>query len=262
MATRKAVIEVRGLGTVLGGQTIHDALDLDVTEREVLAIVGGSGSGKTVLLRELSLLMEPTKGSIRLFGEDHRKLRGERLRDFRADIGIMFQQGALFTGMSVLENVEFPLKEHTRLDRSSRAELAMIKLSLAGFPQDGCHKKPAELSGGMVKRAALARALALDPALLFLDEPTAGLDPVTAAAFDDRILELRDLLGLTVVLVTHDLDSLWRISDRVAFLARKRVLMAASIADISRSDETEIRAYFQGPRQGGRPENDESVQGD
>ncbi len=247
------MIEVHDLDTDIGGQQIHRQLNLDVRRREILAIVGGSGTGKTLLLREIGLLLEPTRGTIRLFGADHRRIRGKALQTLRASIGIMFQQGALFTGMTVLENIMFPLQEHTKLDRRSREELAMIRLGLAGLSADACHKRPAELSGGMVKRAALARALALDPALLLLDEPTAGLDPVTAAAFDERILELRELLGLTVVLVTHDMDSLWRVSDRIAFLARRKVLATGPIAEISRSGETEIQAYFRGPRKGGPP---------
>ncbi|MCC5812551.1 MAG: ATP-binding cassette domain-containing protein [Ectothiorhodospiraceae bacterium] len=243
-----AILQAKGLETRLGGNLIHQNLDLDVRPGEILAIVGGSGSGKTVLLRELILLLRPTRGTIHLFGRDCSHVSPDAMRKLREQIGVMFQHGALFTGMSVAENVMLPMQEHTRLRRSTLEELAMIKIRLAGLPPEAAARKPSELSGGMVKRAALARALALDPELLFLDEPTAGLDPVSAGAFDDRILELRELLGLTVVMITHDMDSLWRATDRVAFLADRRVVANQPIAELTANPHPAIQAYFAGPR--------------
>jgi phospholipid/cholesterol/gamma-HCH transport system ATP-binding protein len=240
----EAAIEARSLATLAGARVLHRDLDLTVRRGEVLALVGGSGSGKTVLLRTLSLLQESAGGQLTVLGEDAAALGAVELRTLRRRIGILFQHGALFTGLSVLENICLPLAEYTGLAPASRRELAMLRIGLAGLPPDAAHKFPGELSGGMIKRAALARALALDPELLFLDEPSAGLDPVTSAGLDDLLAGLRELMGLTVVMVTHDLDSIARISDRVAFLGRGALLAVAPVAQLAESDEPEIRAYF------------------
>ncbi len=245
---RQTVVDVRELETRLGGNLIHQHLNLDVKHGEILAIVGGSGSGKTVLLRHMILLTRPTSGTVELFGEDCRRPSPATLRRLRRRIGVMFQHGALFTGMTVLENVCFPIIEHGNMRRGEREELAMLKIRLAGLPPEAAGKLPNELSGGMVKRAALARSLAMDPELLFLDEPTAGLDPVSAGAFDERIMELRELLGLTVVMITHDLDTLWTATDRVAFLAERRVVAEAPIAELVGTPHPEISGYFTGIR--------------
>lgn len=243
-ATQGMAIEVRGLVNRFGSQTVHENLDLDVPRGSVIALVGGSGSGKTVLLNNLIMLTQPTEGRIRVLGQDIAGLGLRERQALQLRLGVMFQMGALFTSLTVLENVCLPLVEHTDLPRDLREEIGMLKIRLAGLPAEAAHKLPSALSGGMVKRAALARALALDPEILFLDEPTSGLDPVGARAFDALVLELRELLGLTVFQITHDLDSIWHGVDSVAFLARKRVLAMAPAADLARRDEPELRAYF------------------
>ncbi|ANX05378.1 ABC transporter ATP-binding protein [Immundisolibacter cernigliae] len=247
-------IEAVSLATLAGGRVLHRDLSLTVHRGEVLAVVGGSGSGKTVLLRTLSLLQPPAGGQLTVLGQDAARLDAGGLRALRRCIGILFQQGALFTGLSVLDNVCLPLAEYTGLSLADRRELGMLRLGQAGLPADAAGKFPDELSGGMIKRAALARALALDPELLFLDEPSAGLDPVTAAGLDELLGDLRDLLGLTVLMVTHDLDSIARVSDRVAFLGRGALLAVAPVAELAASQEPEIRAYFAAsPRDFGKP---------
>lgn len=245
---REHVVEVRDLETRFGETLVHQHLDLDVERGEILAIVGGSGSGKTVLLRHMILLTRPSRGAVRLFGQDCSHPSADELRALRRRIGVMFQHGALFTGMTVLENVCFPIAEHSRLKQAQREELGMLKIRLAGLPAEAAGKLPNELSGGMIKRATLARALAMDPELLFLDEPTSGLDPVSAGAFDERIMELRELLGLTVVMITHDLDTLWTATDRVAFLADRKVVAAAPIAELVNTSHPAISGYFTGTR--------------
>lgn len=246
--TPAPVIEARGVTTRIGQTVIHEGLDLAVTRGEILGIVGSSGGGKTTLLRALALLHPIAGGEVRLFDTPVRSLRARELRALRARLAVMFQQGALFTALTVLENICLPLREHTRLSQGLIEELAVIKLQLVGLPPEAAGKYPSELSGGMVKRAALARALALDPEVVFLDEPTAGLDPVGAAAFDELIVNLKQLLGLTVILVTHDVDALWTVTDRVAFLGRGQLLGVAPIAELARSPEPAVEAYFQGPR--------------
>lgn len=241
-------IEIRNLRTCFGSVCVHDGLNLEVRRGEVLALVGGSGSGKTTLLRELIMLQQPTAGSIRVLGEELVEIRGAVADRLRRRWGVMFQKGALFSGLTVLENVAVPMQEHTELPKSLIQELASLKVLLAGLPASATQKYPRELSGGMLKRAAVARALALDPELLFLDEPSAGLDPVSAEGLDELVLRLKDSLGLTVVMITHDLDSLWRVADRVAFLGEKRVIGLASMAELSRDTHPTIQAYFQGPR--------------
>jgi len=242
------VIEIRGLKTQFGSLVIHENLDLSVRRGEVVALVGGSGSGKTTLLREIIMLTEPAAGSIRLF--DHEVVGASRHEALLLSrrFGMLFQRGALFTSLTIRENVATPLHEHTHLSLKSIDEIADLKIALAGLPANAADKYPAELSGGMIKRAGLARALALDPELLFLDEPSAGLDPVSANALDELIVQLKESLRLTVVLVTHDLDSLWRVTDRVAFLGERRVIGYDSIAKLSRSEHPLIKSYFSGPR--------------
>ena len=242
------VIEVRGLTCRYGDDTVLDGVDLDVGRHEVFALVGGSGAGKTTLLRQLILLDTPHAGSVRLFGEEVAGLDEAAADRMRQRLGVMFQQGALFSSLTVLDNVAVPLLEHTPLPRATVRELALLKLALVGLPADAGRLYPRELSGGMRKRAAVARALALDPELLFLDEPSAGLDPVSASDMDELIMQLRDSLGLTVVLVTHDLDTLCRATDRVAFLSGGRIVASGGVAELRASAHPEVHAYFTGPR--------------
>lgn len=244
----KDIIEVRGVRNQFGSQVVHDRLDLDVRRGEILSIVGGSGTGKSVLLRTIVGLNRPAAGSVRVFGEDLLTLPAPRRAEVERRFGVLFQKGALFSSLTVSENVALPLIEHAGLPAAAAAQLAALKIALAGLPAGAGDKYPADLSGGMVKRAALARALALDPDILFLDEPTAGLDPIGAAAFDQLILTLRDALGLTVFLVTHDLDTIYTITDRVAVLAHKRVLVNAGLEAVAATDDPWIREYFHGPR--------------
>jgi len=245
---RETVIEVRGLINRFGTQTVHENLDLDVYRGEIIGIVGGSGTGKSVLLRTIIGLVRPIAGEVRVFGENLLSLPEERRSQLERRFGVLFQSGALFSSLTVAENIALPLIEHAGLPRMDATRLAGVKLALAGLPVDAGRKYPSELSGGMIKRAALARALALDPEILFLDEPTAGLDPISAAAFDSLIVTLRNALGLTVFLVTHDLDTLYSTCDRVAVLSQKRVLAAAPIDEVARTDDPWVQAYFNGPR--------------
>ncbi len=246
--TREPVISITDLKNQFGSLVIHEHLDLTIQLGEIVGLVGGSGSGKTTLVRAVIMLLRPEAGSIRLFGQELLGIGEAAAQPLRRRFGMLFQQGALFGGLTVKENVGVPLKEHTALGTAEIDELAELKIALAGLPLHAVDKYPSELSGGMLKRAALARALALDPELLLLDEPTAGLDPVAAAAFDDLLVQLRDSLGLTVVMVTHDLDSLWRTTNRVAFLGERRVLECLPMAQLVRVEHPLIKAYFQGPR--------------
>ena len=243
-------IRVRGLKNQFGEQVVHDGLDLDVRRGEILGVVGGSGTGKSVLMRSIIGLQTPAEGEISVFGQPALGLTDAgALRDVRRRWGVLFQGGALFSTLTVAENVQVPIKEYYRnYSKDVLDQIAAYKVVLAGLPADAGPKYPAELSGGMVKRAALARALALDPALLFLDEPTAGLDPISAAAFDELIRELADTLGLTVLLITHDLDTLHTVCDRVAVLADKRVIAIGTIAELVATDHQWIQDYFGGPR--------------
>lgn len=244
----ESIIQVRGLVNRFGSHVVHENLDLDVRRGEILSVVGGSGTGKSVLLRSIVGLVRAASGSVRVFGEDLLALPTAQRSLLERRFGVLFQKGALFSSLTVSENVALPLIEHARLSRAEAARLAEVKIALAGLPAIAGDKYPSELSGGMIKRAALARALALDPDILFLDEPTAGLDPIGAAAFDQLILTLRNALGLTVFLVTHDLDTIYTITDRVAVLAQKRVLVNDSLAVVSALEDEWIQEYFHGPR--------------
>ena len=241
-------IRVRGLVNRFGSQTVHEDLDLDVRRGEILGVVGGSGTGKSVLMRSILGLRTPDEGQIEVLGRDARADDAESRLHIERNTGVLFQDGALFSSLTVGENVQVPLKEHHReLPERWHYELALLKVKLAGLPADAINKLPSQLSGGMRKRAGLARALALDPPLLFLDEPTAGLDPIGAAAFDRLIKTLQEALGLTVFLITHDLDTLYAICDRVAVLADRRVVANAPLPDIEKLDHPWIQEYFHGP---------------
>ncbi|HEV7158101.1 MAG TPA: ATP-binding cassette domain-containing protein [Caulobacteraceae bacterium] len=243
-----APIVVRGLTSRFGSQVVHEGLDLTIPRGEVVGVVGGSGSGKTVLLNTIIGLKAPDAGSVRIFGQDIRFARRRVWTAIERRWGVLFQSGALWSNLTVKENVAAPMIEHTELTQREIDELADLKIALAGLPAGTGALKPSELSGGMTKRAALARALALDPELLFLDEPTSGLDPISAAAFDALIEDLSDSLSLTVFMITHDLDSLYKITDQVAVIADKKVVAMAPVAELEQSDHPWIRAYFHGER--------------
>ena len=238
------VIDMRKVCTRFGNHAVHTDLDLEVRRGEIVAIAGGSGSGKSVLLREMILLQRPTSGSIRLFGTDVADLGDAQAHALRLRWGVMFQRGGLFSALNVRENIGLPLREHSRLDSALIDDMAEWKLSLTGLPPEAGLKKPDELSGGMLKRASLARAIALDPELLFLDEPTSGLDPASAAGVNELILRTHALYGLTVVIVTHDLDLLWQVCDRVAVLGEGRVLASGAMQELSQHDHPTVLAYF------------------
>ncbi|MDR2856231.1 MAG: ABC transporter ATP-binding protein [Novosphingobium sp.] len=242
-------IVIEGLCNSFGGNVIHDNLSLTVDRGEILGVVGGSGTGKSVLMRSIIGLQIPDEGSIEVLGRSITDAEEDEDIDIRSRWGVLFQGGALFSTLTVAENVEVPLLEfYPEIASELRHEIARFKVMLSGLPEDASSKFPAELSGGMRKRAGLARALALDPELLFLDEPTAGLDPIGAAAFDRLIKELQDTLGLTVFLITHDLDTLYEICDRVAVLAEKRVIAVGTIPELLALDHPWIQEYFNGPR--------------
>jgi phospholipid/cholesterol/gamma-HCH transport system ATP-binding protein len=247
----KTVICIRGLRNAFGDegeQVIHDKLDLDVKKGEILGVVGGSGTGKSVLMRSIIGLQTPESGEIKVFSENMIGRDEDEAKNIRRRWGILFQAGALFSTLTVAENVEVPLREYFHLTPKLMDEIASYKIAMAGLTPDAGPKYPSELSGGMIKRAGLARALALDPELLFLDEPTAGLDPIAAQNFDELILSLRDKLDLTVFLITHDLDTLYAICDRVAVLADKQVVAVGTIEQLLALDHPWIQEYFNGPR--------------
>jgi len=248
--TAEIAISVRGLRNSFGDQTVHEDLDLDVRKGEILGVVGGSGTGKSVLMRAIIGLQIPDAGEVHVFGEPMiGRLDDDEALAIRKRWGVLFQGGALFSTLTVAENVEVPLREYyPNIGPQLRDEIAAFKIRMTGLPNDAGPKYPSELSGGMKKRAGLARALALDPDLLFLDEPTAGLDPIGAAAFDEQTRQLQQTLGLTVFLITHDLDTLFSICDRVAVLADKKVIAVGTIEELLATDHPWIQEYFNGPR--------------
>lgn len=245
----KYPIRVRGVRNVFGDHVIHDGLDLDVRRGEIIGVVGGSGTGKSVLMRTIIGLQIPESGEVEVLGDTITDARDDADIDIRSRWGVLFQGGALFSTLTVAENVEVPLREfYPEISDELRHEIARYKVLLSGLPAEATSKYPSELSGGMKKRAGLARALALDPELLFLDEPTAGLDPIGAAAFDQLILKLQQTLDLTVFLITHDLDTLYEICDRVAVIADKKVIAVGTIPELLALDHPWIQEYFNGPR--------------
>lgn len=245
----EVIINVKGLGNSFGDAIVHEGLDLEVRRGEIIGVVGGSGTGKSVLMRSIIGLQKPDAGEIHVFGEDTIDRDEEDLQDIRKRWGVLFQGAALFSTLTVAENVQVPVREfYPDLSEALLDEIAAYKIVMSGLDPDAGPKFPSELSGGMKKRAGIARALALDPELLFLDEPTAGLDPIGAAAFDHLIGELRNTLGLTVFLITHDLDTLYAICDRVAVLADKKVVAVGTIPELLALDHEWIQEYFNGPR--------------
>lgn len=242
------IIEIKSLSTQISGSWILKNLDLTINRGEIFGIVGGSGSGKTTLMRQILMLRQPNAGSIRVFGQELTTASPAVMHKVQHRIGVLFQQNALFSSLSVLENIMFPLKEHVNLDANAKRDLALIKLLLVGLTVDAAVKLPAELSGGMQKRAALARAIVLDPELIFLDEPTAGLDPDSASSLDELILNLQTTMGLTVVIITHDLDTLWRVTNRVAFLSEGKVLCVDAMEKLVKHPDPVIQQFFNGPR--------------
>jgi phospholipid/cholesterol/gamma-HCH transport system ATP-binding protein len=241
------IIALRGIVNRFGKQVVHNGVDLDVKRGEVMGIVGGSGTGKSVLLRTIIGLNRPAEGTIEILGKSMLEMNERDRRQIEERWGVLFQNGALFSSLTVAENIETPLKEHTQLSPELRREIAELKIRLVGLAPEAGAKFPSELSGGMKKRAGLARALALDPEILFLDEPTAGLDPIGAAEFDELIQSLQRSLGLTVVMITHDLDSLAAICDRIGVLVDKKIKVG-TLAELQRDDHPWIKAYFHGPR--------------
>lgn len=244
---RDVAIRIRGLKTQFGKQVIHDGLDLDVLKGEVIGVVGGSGTGKSVMLREVVGLQRPSGGTIDLLGTDVWSAGPAESNKLRTRIGVLFQDGALFSSLTVAENIQVPMREHLDMPQALMDELAALKIAMVGLPPEAGGKLPSQLSGGMRKRAGLARALSLDPEVVFLDEPTAGLDPIGAAAFDQLIRSLQQSLGLTVYMVTHDLDSLSAICDRIAALIDKKVLVG-TMQELMQADHPWLHEYFHGPR--------------
>jgi phospholipid/cholesterol/gamma-HCH transport system ATP-binding protein len=247
-SNREVVIRVRGVGVGFGDRLILKGLDLDVYRGEILGFVGGSGQGKSVLTRTILGLIPKRAGSIEVFGEDLDALSPESRRQIERRWGVLFQQGALFSSLTVKQNVQVPMREYLTLSDRLLDELAMLKIEMVGLKPDAADKLPSELSGGMIKRAALARALALDPEILFLDEPTSGLDPIGAGDFDELIATLQRTLGLTVFMVTHDLDSLYTVCDRIAALGDGQIIAAGPIETMLASDHPWVRSYFHGKR--------------
>jgi phospholipid/cholesterol/gamma-HCH transport system ATP-binding protein len=248
------IIEVRDLHTRFGDAIVHDGVGLEVHEGEIFALAGASGCGKSTLVREIIALQQPLSGSIRVLGREVVGIDDEEALPLRRNWGVMFERGGLFGSLTVRENVGLPLREHTRLSDRLIDEIAAVKIALAGLPASAGQKHPAELSGGMRKRAALARAIALDPRLVFLDEPTAGLDPLSADGFDELVKHLKELLGLTIFMVTHDLDLLWGVADRVAFMVEGRIAGVGTMQELSKSEQPLVREYFYGRRGRGASE--------
>ena len=242
-----ALVEVQGVVNRFGAQIVHDGIDMQVFEGEVFGIIGGSGAGKSVLLRTILGLRRPNAGSVRFLGRELASLSAAQLHALKASYGVTFQQGALFSSLNVCQNVQLPMLEHLRLTPRALDELALMRLQLVGLPSEAALKYPAQLSGGMIKRAALARALALDPVLLFLDEPTSGLDPISASAFDELLIYLQRELKLTVVMITHDLDTIFRTCSRVGVIVGGRMI-SDTLEAIVRNPNPWIQSYFQGER--------------
>ena len=247
-STSTPIIEVNHVCTSFGTAVVHEDVSLTIEQGEVFAIAGGNGSGKSTLMREMIGLHVPASGKIRLMGKESTDLGQMNAQDIHRRFGVMFQQGALFSSLTLQDNVAVPLKEHSNLRPALIREIVGLKIASVGLPMESATKFPRELSGGMRRRAALARAIVLDPELLFLDEPTAGLDPIIAAGFDELVLQLKALLKLTVVMVTHDLDSLWRIADRVAVLGEGKILGVGTMQELAHSQNPLVHEYFYGPR--------------
>lgn len=244
----KVVISAEGVTVAFGNTVVLKDLDLEIYRGEILGFVGASGAGKSVLMRTILGLIKRQSGTIAMFGHDISRLSDSQRMAIDMRLGVMFQQGALFSSLTVLENIQVPMREYLDMPKPLMDELARLKIDLVGLAADAAEKFPAQLSGGMIKRAALARALALDPDVVFLDEPTSGLDPIGAAEFDELVAKLRDTMGLTVYMVTHDLDSLFSVCDRIAVLGDKRVLVAGTIDDMLKSEEPWVKLYFRGKR--------------
>jgi len=245
---RETVLSARDITVAFGTNVVLDGLSLDVYRGEILGFVGASGTGKSVLLRTVLGLTPKRAGTVSLFGTDLDRASDEQKMLIDMRLGVLFQHGALFSALTVKENIQVPMREYLDLPKDLMDELAMLKLELVGLPPDAADKFPSELSGGMIKRAALARALALDPDIVFLDEPTSGLDPIGAADFDELVAKLRDTMGLTVYMVTHDLDSLFSVCDRIAVLGNKKVLVEGTIEDMMRVEDPWVKSYFRGKR--------------
>lgn len=243
-----SIIEIKNLKIRLGDKWIHNHLNLSIKKGEIIGIVGASGSGKTTLMREMLMLQRPNSGSIHVFGKELMNATPEQLLEVQKRWGVLFQENALFSSLTVLENIMFPLRERSNLDEEMIRELAIQRILAVGLEIDSANKYPSDLSGGMEKRVALARAIVLDPEILFLDEPTTGLDPDSAAELDELILNLQSMMGLTIVIITHDLDTLWRVTDRVAFLDEGKVLYVDKIVKLIHHSEPSIQKFFNGPR--------------
>lgn len=248
MSDQDIVIKLKDVMISLGGKAIHKGINLEVKQGEIMGIVGKSGSGKSTLMREILMLQRPDSGSVCVFGHDLMKASKQTLLEVETRWGVLFQQNALFSSLNMIDNVKFPLKERKNLNKKIIEDLALQKITAVGLEADACLKFPAQLSGGMQKRAALARAIVLEPELLFLDEPTAALDPDSASSLDDLILNLQSTLNLTVVVVTHDLDTLWRITNRVAFIDEGKILCVAPIEELVANQHQSIQQFFNGPR--------------
>jgi phospholipid/cholesterol/gamma-HCH transport system ATP-binding protein len=248
LPSSETVIEMRHVSTKFGEHVVHTDINLEIHRAEIFAIIGGSGSGKSTLLREMILLQQPSSGTIKILGTDLNGISEDNALALRKRWGVMFQNGGLFGALTVKENVGLPMREHTSLSDAEIDEIADKKLVMTGLKPEAFQQYPSELSGGMMKRAALARALSLGPELLFLDEPTAGLDPVSAAGVDELVIQLRDQFKLTVVMITHDLDLLWRVTDRVAVLADGKVQEVGSMLALSQSDHPAVKPFFTGHR--------------
>lgn len=242
------VINMENISTQLGGHWVHQELNLTINRGEIVAIVGGSGTGKSTILREILALQTPILGTITVFGKSLQEYNMDEMMRYRHRCGVLFQQGALFSGLTVLENVAFPLHELKHLSDKEVNEIALLKIIMSGLEAEAAIKYPAELSGGMLKRAALARAIVMDPELLFLDEPTAGLDPISASALDDLLLQLHTAFGLTIIMVTHDLDTLSKVVQRILFLGEGKVLAAGTYAELSENKHPLIYEYFHNAR--------------